>query len=72
MASATLMNRFAKRVNKIGSGPFGSPIVAVVQVKTIVEVISVTSLPLEIDDMRCQFPRVQHLFGASLSNEEYG
>jgi len=71
MASATLMNRFAKSVNRIGSGPFGSPIVAVVRVETIVEVISVTSLPLEIDDMRCQFPRLQHFFGAYLSNEEY-
>jgi len=40
MASATLMNRFAKSVNKMGSGPFGSPIVAVVRVETIVEVIS--------------------------------
>jgi len=72
MASATLMNRFAKSVNRIGSGPFGSPIVAVLRVETIVEVISVTSLPLGIDDMRCQFPRLQHIFGAYLSSEEYG
>ena len=73
MASATLMNRFAKSVNKMGSGPFGSPIVAVVRVETIVEVMSTISLRLsEIDDVRCQFPRLQHFFGAYLSNEKYG
>lgn len=33
MASATLMNRLAKSVNRIGSGPFGSLIVAVVRVE---------------------------------------
>ena len=31
IASATLMNRFAKSVNKMGSGLFGSPMVAVVR-----------------------------------------
>ena len=46
MASATLMNLFAKSVNKIGSGPFSSLIVAVVRVERIVEVISMTSLQL--------------------------
>lgn len=40
IASATLMNRFAKSVNKMGSGPFGSPIVAIVQVRVIVGVIA--------------------------------
>lgn len=68
MASATLMNRFAKSVNKMGSGPFGSPIVAVVRVETIVEVISdmgyLTSLePDSIDDMvSIPIPTIATLF----------
>ena len=33
IASATLMNRFAKSVNKMGSALFGSVIVAVVRVE---------------------------------------
>jgi len=40
MASATLMNRFAKSVSKMGSGFFNSPIVVIARVETIVEVIT--------------------------------
>lgn len=65
MASATLMNRFAKSVSKIGSGFFNSPIVAIVRM--VVEVIT----SRRHDLMRSQFPRSQHFFGAYLSNEVY-
>lgn len=33
------MNRLAKRVNKIGSGPFGSLIVVVVQVEVMIMIV---------------------------------
>lgn len=49
MASATLMKRFAKSVNKIGSGLFGSPMVAVYErIQVIVEVITLASALMTI------------------------
>lgn len=77
MASATLMNRFAKSVNKMGSGLFGSPMVTVVRAdpSEVVEVITLGSpshrSATDDDLVRSKFPRLQRLFGAYATEGGY-